>query len=239
MAEKLMTREELLADLDVQIKQTQLEMMRAQLQDAQESIQKRKLTREQIEQVQRDRAIQLADEAEQRRLKFISCPHKKGGTDYAGWKKGSNEKYTVIRFQFPNGDYMCECSRCSNVVIPPVEPIRVPEWGELPKLLKRYGHQTPAAAGFFLASQRKEFSDARKLYLKGMDIYQDWMEYPTDNVASTSGQIKQHAGKLDFVRLYRLGLHEVYSIPIFSAQRWEKPKRRSRKEEEEEEDDAA
>src|SRR5271156_3726562 len=114
-----MTKEQILADLDIELRQVQLENAKAGLQDTRESLQERQNKRDRLVAIQRSRGRQLRDEENQRRTKILACPHKKGGMDLAGYREGTDEQYAVIRHQFMNSDYMIQCQRCSNIVIPP------------------------------------------------------------------------------------------------------------------------
>lgn len=216
---KIMTRDEILADLDFQLKQVQLEQARAGLQDTQEQLAEREMKRSKIRKDQRDRAMQLADVDRLRRAKVMACPHKKGGTDLAGFRRGDNPKRSVIRFQFPNGDYMNNCTRCGNVVLPPVEPQRVADLAEV-AYLENYGFKHPNEFGIFLKEDKLGYAGAMKVYRIGADTYNEWLELPTDNIASTACRPVQTGGQINWERYYRVALHQSQQIPIFQAERW-------------------
>lgn len=219
MADKTMTKEELLADLDIQLRQVQLEAAKSALQDTQENLAEREMKRAKRRQDQINQGKQLQDVENRQRQKVLACVHKKGGMDYAGWKKGTNEKRSVIRFQLPNKDYMNQCTRCSNYVIPPVEPIRLADFSDLPDL-SQWGFRKPADAGYFLKSDKEGYATALKAYRAGVKEYNEWLEMPTDNIPSTACLPTQTAGEFDWVRLYRLAVHEHLGIPIFAAQKY-------------------
>jgi hypothetical protein len=233
MAEKTLTREEILQDLEIRLKQANLNTALAAAEDAEEALMERKNKRENLRKQQKDRAYQLADEERQRKTRIQQCPHKKGGMDLAGYREGTDEQFAVFRHQFPNGDYMIQCQRCSNVVLPPVEPIRVADLAEA-EPYERYGF-SPAAAGFYLKNDPK-YKAARITFNTAIRQYNKWLRMPTLNVASTSGQVQQVTGAADFKRVYRLAMHESHNIPPHQAMRWPID---LRKQTEEEEEDAA
>jgi hypothetical protein len=219
MAEKTFTKEEMLADLDIQLRQVQLEAARASLQDTQENLAEREMKRKKRQQDQRNQGKQLADEDAMRRARVLACMHKKGGMDFAGWKKGNNDMRSLIRFQLPNTDYMNQCTRCGNRVIPPVEPLRVADFSDLPDLTI-YGLLKPAHAGYFLKSDKEGYAAALRAYRAGVKEYNEWLELPTNNIPSTACLPTQTGGAMDWKRLYRLATHEALGIPIFAAQKY-------------------
>lgn len=209
--QKPMTRDEMLADLDIQLKM-------AQLQDAQESLAMRSAQRATQLRRRKDNAKELADGEARRRARVLACPHKKGGMDLEGWRHGTSDKYAKLVFQLPNGDHMISCSRCGNVLLPPVEPLKV----DLATLgdLEQYGFQSPAQAGFFDRSDTKGFAAAMKIFRAGVKTYNIWLAFPTDNVASTACLPGQIAGDFDWKRFYRIAAHECQGIPLYQAEKW-------------------
>jgi hypothetical protein len=220
MPDKPMTAEQMQAEalrLDLELKQTLLAEARENLQNTRENLQDRQNKRDRIVTIQRSRAKQLRDEENMRRARIVACPHKKGGMDLSGYREGTDEQYAVIRHQFPNSDYMIQCQRCANVVLPPVEPLKV-DFAEVSAWLDYF--KTPALAGFFAKEDQKGFATALKLYRLAAQRYNVWLKMPTLNVASTSGLVSQVTGAVDFKRLYRIAMHEIHHIPLFLEQQW-------------------
>jgi hypothetical protein len=180
-------------------------------------MQERQNKRDRQAAIQRSRAKQLRDEENMRRSRIIACPHKKGGMDLSGYREGTDEQYAVIRHQFPNSDYMIQCQRCANVVIPPVEPLKA-DFSEIAYVLDYF--KTPGLAGYFAKEDKSGYAAAMKQYRLATNRYNFWLKMPTLNVASTSGLVTQLTGEMDFKRLYRLAMHEIHHIPLFLEQQW-------------------
>lgn len=218
-ADKSMTKEEVIQDIDIQLKQLQLEEAKLRMQDTRENIQAREDKRRMREQQCRTQAKQLQDEENMRRTRVLDCPHKKGGTDLAGFRRGTNEKFSVIRFQWPNGDYLNQCTRCGNRVLPPVEPLRVADLAEV-AYLADYGFRKPEDAGYFAKSDKEGYGRALKQFTQAAKEYNEWLQMPTDNIPSTACLPTQTSGAFDWKRLYRIALHESMGIPLFAAQKY-------------------
>lgn len=181
-----------------------------------------RLQQDQIRRTQRDRAKQLNDQEQRIRARILGCPHKKGGMDLAGYKAGDDSKYSVFRHQWPNGDFSIQCQRCSNIVIPPVEPLKLVLAPIDIETIELYGF-TPETAGYFSPAQAKEYVAARKTFSLASRRYTEWLKMQTNNEASGSNQLKQISSSsqtFNFDRCYRLALHESLGIPNFQEQKW-------------------
>ncbi len=228
MADKPLTKEELQAlsiELDLELKRNQLAESRMRMELTTIELEKHRNRKADLAAVARDRFKQLSDADERKRQLVLSCPHHKGGMDMAGYRSGDSEKYSVFRHRWCNGDVSIICQRCSNIVLPPVEPLRVTLTQIDLDTMALYGHKSPAWAGYFAkdANDAKAYTEARKLFMAGQKEYQFWAKMRTDNVESESNQLKQLSSSSDifgFDRMYRLALHESLGVPIFQAQKW-------------------
>lgn len=183
--------------LDIEARRLNVEELKLRVQDTKESLAERRMKREAIERVQKDRAKTLEDAEDQQRIRVLSCPHKKGGTDYVGFRQGDSPKHSVLKHQLPNADFMVSCTRCGDVVIPPVQP-------------RREEFKGPGSS--------EEYQVARKRFIAGMAIYRRFLGMPTDNIESTSGLLTDPN---DFHRKYRILLHESLGIPLYDAHKYQ------------------
>ncbi len=100
--------------------QTQLdvELKKLELQDRLETMasKKRKFDEKKREYEAKNR--QLLDELGRRAARQRGCSHRKGGTTQAGSRDplpaqgGDAEKFALIKFRLPNGDWWVNCQRC-------------------------------------------------------------------------------------------------------------------------------
>lgn len=240
MAEKKpepQTKEEFdieLARLDLLLRQEQLADLRIQREDANDARKLKQIMRDKVIARQKEQATQLRKLDSLLLSRISDCPHRKGGVDYAGWRRGTKDQFAVCTFQLPNKDYMLWCTRCKNTILPPVDPVRV-VLAEMPDLTP--WNLTPEKFGWFPKdkSADKAFQAARKLYIEGRKTYRAWLQMPTDNVPSTACFPTQIGGAISWERLYRVVAHETFNIPIFQAERWTASQRPKPKDEEDEE----
>jgi hypothetical protein len=231
MAEKPLTKEDLMAlstELDLELKRTQIEEARMRLELTTIELEQHRNRKADLASVARDRFKQLSDQEERQRQRIAACPHRKGGMDLAGYRAGDDAKYAVFKHKWCNGDVSVICQRCSNIVIPPVEPMRVTLSDVDLQTMLLYGHKVPGSAGYFQkeAMDVRAYNDARKLYFAALKEYQFWLKMQTNNEPSESNQLKQISSSSDvfgFDRMYRLALHESLGVPIFQAQKWPGP----------------
>jgi len=223
-----MTKEEMLIDIEIKLKQALLDNALedqkdrvAARQDAEEQRQQRANIRAKRIATQRSNAEELASVARRLKARIEECPHRKGGVDLAGWFRGTKDQFSVCTWVAPNQDAVLWCSRCKNFVLPPIEPVRI-DLEAMPINLDRYGIKTPAELGFFSKGPEgsKAFAEAMKIYRVGMATYKRWLQMPTDNIPSTACFPGQTGGDLDWKRLYRKAIHDTHEIPIFQAERW-------------------
>lgn len=227
MAEKIAdkppsSKEEILLDIKIKLAEQELKTSQANYQKTERELQTIEMNAAKIAKNQRDHARLLEGESLREKSKILACPHHKGGTDYAGWKSGEDSKFSVARYQWPNGDYSNKCTRCGNRVIPPVQPLRVAAADEVDFVILDWGKKTIGEGGYFLKSDKDGYAAAMKIYRVGVLEYNQWLQMPTGNETATSGQALQVAGAGNWKRHYLVGLHESLQIPIFQAQRWHK-----------------
>jgi hypothetical protein len=127
------SKQDELADLDLQIKREELEQLRLTREERQYSIRKLKqdLADREVKDLQKSsdretRGLAFRRDKTSNELRWKSCTHKKGGNVSERDMKvlhygGNSEQYAVIRHMFPNGDIWTHCQRCGKTWKPPVK----------------------------------------------------------------------------------------------------------------------
>lgn len=186
MAEKTPTRQEILDDLELRKKQLELRRLEG-------DVQRLEMGDQVANAAAKRNAITLAKNEEEQRKLVLNCNHHKGGKGMEGFKgNGNDAKYAVIKHQFPNSDFVITCSRCNNIWLPPVEPLKDDFEG------------------------KELYQAARLEFSKSMRQYNEALSFQTDNETSTSGLWRFPDGG----REYRKVLHESEGIPYQQCQKF-------------------
>ena len=109
--------------LEIKLKEADLRLRGAQLQDVEETLAERELKREtkrqrSVTNGQTLRQISTIDQAVQKR-----CNHRKGGNGLPGLLagQGHDSQYAILKHKFANGDWWIRCLRCGKTWKPPVK----------------------------------------------------------------------------------------------------------------------
>lgn len=169
--------------LDIEIKEAQLEEAKLSAQEKKFSVQdlKQRLGEREVKELQKkqDREAQgrtfaqqkATDDARQR-----ACTHKKGGVvqprDMRVLSTGGNgQQFAVIKHQMMNGDIWIRCLRCGKTWKPPVKENFY---------FSEAGKQVPAHMGVF----------NREKFVKAVEDYQKARDFETNNTMSGSVQVR-------------------------------------------------
>jgi hypothetical protein len=172
-AEAVKLQQEIL-ELELQAKKLEILERTANLEDVQERIADRKVTRETRMQRSRTNGQTLRQIDNENAQMQKRCNHKKGGNGSAGvvGGKGDDNQYAVLKHTFANGDTWVRCLRCGKC------------WKPLPSPVEPLEEDFDSPQDY--ANATKEYTKLLGVFNKLNNEYLTALEFTTRNIASSS-----------------------------------------------------
>jgi hypothetical protein len=172
---KEQTAQERLAEVELKIKEAQLErelkmLKKADLENQELDFKLQQLTarKETNESELRVRAVGLESSNAEERVAYTVCNHLKGGSMRNYPKGDGRDGYSIFRHRLSSGDMFIRCLRCGKEWLPPVKPV--------------------ADSPDFKDSRGKfdegKYRRAAQLYKMKMEDYKTALSFTTDNTDS-------------------------------------------------------
>lgn len=167
--EKTPSREEL-DRLELEAKQLEVELKKAELLDARDRLAERQMKRETIMQRSITNGMTLAQLKRNDNIAQERCNHKKGGNGAMGvvGGQGDDSTYAVLKHIMCNGDMWIRCLRCGKTWRPPYEEDYTTKEGFAGALAEYKAAKEFSTRNVTSSSNRYQWSDGGALYRKLM-----------------------------------------------------------------------